>query len=54
MATPHALIDTSELDELRKPLGVRLWSLVRRQPLGTAGGAGGDCHGVRGHVRRGP
>lgn len=37
MATPQALIDTSELDELRIPLGTRLWNLVRKQPLGAAG-----------------
>ena len=37
MATPQAFIDTSELDELKKPLGDRLWSLCRKQPLGTAG-----------------
>jgi len=37
MATPQALIDTSDLDEFRKPLGRRLWDLARKQPLGTAG-----------------
>ena len=37
MATPQAFIDTGELDELKKPLGERLWSLARKQPLGTAG-----------------
>ncbi|MCY4221787.1 MAG: ABC transporter permease [Thiotrichales bacterium] len=37
MATPQALIDTTDLDEFRKPLGRRLWDLARKQPLGTAG-----------------
>ena len=37
MATPQAFIDTTELDDLKKPLGQRLWTLVRKQPLGTAG-----------------
>ena len=37
MATPQAFIDTSGLDELKKPLGERLWILFRKQPLGTAG-----------------
>ncbi len=37
MATPQALIDTSELDQLRIPLRTRLWHLVRKQPLGAAG-----------------
>ena len=37
MATPQAFIDTSDLDEFKKPLARRLWDLTRRQPLGTAG-----------------
>ena len=37
MATPQAFIDTTGLDELKKPLVRRLWDLARRQPLGTAG-----------------
>ena len=37
MATPQAFIDTSELDDLKQPLGQRLWGLARKQPLGTAG-----------------
>ncbi len=37
MATPQALIDTTDFDEPRKPLGRRLWDLARKQPLGTAG-----------------
>jgi peptide/nickel transport system permease protein len=37
MATPQIAIDTSELDELRVPLGTRLWQLIRKQPLGAAG-----------------
>ena len=37
MATPQAFIDTTDLDELKKPLPRRLWDLARRQPLGTAG-----------------
>ena len=37
MATPQALIDTSDLDEFKTPLARRFWNLVRRQPLGTAG-----------------
>ena len=37
MATPQAFIDTTDLDDLKKPLVRRLWDLVRRQPLGTAG-----------------
>ena len=37
MATPQAFIDTSELDDLKRPLGQRLWTLARKQPLGTAG-----------------
>ena len=37
MATPQAVIDTSELDQLRMPLRTRLWQLVRKQPLGAAG-----------------
>ena len=37
MATPQAFIDTGELDDLKRPLGQRLWTLVRKQPLGTAG-----------------
>ena len=37
MATPQAFIDTTDLDDLKKPLVRRLWDLARRQPLGTAG-----------------
>ena len=37
MATPQALIDTGEIDDLPKPLGSRLLGLARKQPLGTAG-----------------
>ncbi len=37
MATPQAVIDTSELDQLRIPLRTQLWRLVRKQPLGAAG-----------------
>ena len=37
MATPQAFIDTTDLDELKRPLLRRLWDLARRQPLGTAG-----------------
>lgn len=37
MATPPMFVDTTELDELRRPLGTRLWDLCRRQPLGVAG-----------------
>ncbi|MCY4469567.1 MAG: hypothetical protein OXC08_12685, partial [Thiotrichales bacterium] len=37
MATPQAFIDTSELHELKKPLGERFWTLCRKQPLGIAG-----------------
>jgi peptide/nickel transport system permease protein len=37
MATPQAVIDTSELDQLRLPLSTRLWQLIRKQPLGAAG-----------------
>ena len=37
MATPQAVIDTSELEQLRLPLSTRLWQLIRKQPLGAAG-----------------
>ena len=37
MATPQAFIDTTDIDELKKPLARRLWDIARRQPLGTAG-----------------
>ena len=37
MSTPQTFIDAGELDALKKPLGERLWSLARKQPLGTAG-----------------
>ena len=37
MATPQALIDTTDLDEFKKPLARWLWDLARKQPLGTAG-----------------
>jgi len=37
VATPQAAVDTTELEELKRPLGARLWSLCRKQPLGTAG-----------------
>ena len=37
MATPQAFIETTDLDELKKPFARRLWDLARRQPLGTAG-----------------
>ena len=37
MATPQAFIDTSDLDEFKKPFARQLWDLARRQPLGTAG-----------------
>ena len=38
MAIPQTAINASELDELNKPFGARLWSLCRKQPLGAAGG----------------
>lgn len=37
MATPQAVIDTSELEQLRIPFHRRLWQLIRKQPLGAAG-----------------
>ncbi len=37
MATSQTFIDTTGLDELKKPLARRLWDLARRQPLGAAG-----------------
>ena len=37
MATPEAFVDTTELDEFRKPFLTSLASLCRRQPLGAAG-----------------
>jgi peptide/nickel transport system permease protein len=37
MATPQAVIDISELDQLKKPLRTRLAQVCRRQPLATAG-----------------
>ena len=37
MATPQAFIDTTDIDEFKKPLARRLWDIARRQPLGTAG-----------------
>ncbi len=37
MATPQAVIDTTDLEELKKPLGTRVWDLCRKQPLGAAG-----------------
>ncbi|MDH3641913.1 MAG: ABC transporter permease [Gammaproteobacteria bacterium] len=37
MATPQTFVDTTELDEFRKPFLTSLGSLCRRQPLGAAG-----------------
>lgn len=37
MATPQAVLDATELEQLRKPLTTRLAVFCRKQPLGVAG-----------------
>ena len=39
MSSPHVAVDTIEFDDyVRAPWLVRTWSLIKRQPLGFAGG----------------
>ena len=37
MSTPQAVIDTTELEELRKSFGSRIFDLCRKQPLAVGG-----------------